>query len=108
MHVMYRRGGEPLSLYVFPHVTRPAATAEIFGKNALIWSDHEMTFVLLGEDPVLQGRTGSAHVEHTRGRGRKPYAYRHGVQPRADARATCKQVCRPVAGCGRWTPLSNL
>ena len=50
VHVMYRHDGEPISLYVLPHVTRPAATADVFGENALIWSDHDMTFVLLGKE----------------------------------------------------------
>jgi anti-sigma factor RsiW len=50
-HVMYRHDGEPISLYVLPQVTHPAATADVFGENAVIWSDHNMTFVLLGKEP---------------------------------------------------------
>ena len=30
--------------------TRVGATAEVFGHDAVIWSDHDMTFVLLGEE----------------------------------------------------------
>ena len=51
IHVMYRREGEPISLYVLPHETRESATAEVFGRDAVIWSDHETTFVLLGKEP---------------------------------------------------------
>jgi anti-sigma factor (TIGR02949 family) len=50
VHVMYRHGAEPISLFVLPHVTRSAATAEVFGHDALIWSDGDMTFVLLGKE----------------------------------------------------------
>jgi len=54
VHVMYRREGEPISLYVLPNVTHPSATADIFGRDALIWTDHGATFVLLGrETPEL-------------------------------------------------------
>jgi anti-sigma factor RsiW len=62
VHVMYRHGGEPLSLYVLPHVTRAAATADIFGKNALIWSDHDMTFVLLGDESPAEMRQLAADL----------------------------------------------
>ena len=50
VHVMYRLAGEPISLYVLPHVTRPSATADVFGRDALIWSDRDTTFVLLGKE----------------------------------------------------------
>ena len=50
VHVMFRRGGEPISLYVLPHVTRSSATADVFGRDALIWSEHDDTFVLLGKE----------------------------------------------------------
>ena len=54
VHVMYRHAGEPVSLYVLPHVTRASATADVFGHDAMIWSDHDTTFVLLGkETPAL-------------------------------------------------------
>src|SRR5437762_2635302 len=46
VHVMYRRQGEPISLYVMPHVEHASATADVFGHDAVIWSDHDMTFVL--------------------------------------------------------------
>jgi anti-sigma factor (TIGR02949 family) len=50
VHVMYRLAGEPISLYVLPHVTRPSATADVFGRDALIWSGPDATFVLLGKE----------------------------------------------------------
>src|SRR5690606_19358900 len=46
-------------------------------------AQHEHPALLLGEDPVLQRRTGAADVEHTgRGRG-EAYTYRHAPQPTA-------------------------
>jgi anti-sigma factor (TIGR02949 family) len=51
VHVMYRHDGEPISLYVLPHVTRPSATADVFGRDAVIWSENDTTFVLLGKQP---------------------------------------------------------
>jgi anti-sigma factor RsiW len=49
VHVMYRHDGDPVSLYVLPDTTHQPATADVFGENAVIWSDHDMTFVLLGK-----------------------------------------------------------
>jgi anti-sigma factor RsiW len=49
-HVMYRYNGKPVSLYVLPDVTHPSATADVFGENAVIWADRDMTFVLLGKE----------------------------------------------------------
>jgi anti-sigma factor RsiW len=60
VHVMYRREGEPISLYVLPHVTRSSATADVFGRDALIWSAQDTTFVLLGrESPSVMRQLAS-------------------------------------------------
>lgn len=50
VHVMYRHGGEPVSLYVLPRTTRASAVTEIFGHDAVIWTADETTFVLLGKE----------------------------------------------------------
>jgi anti-sigma factor RsiW len=50
VHVMYRHHGEPVSLYVLPHVARAAATPAAFGHDAVIWMDQDTTFVLLGRE----------------------------------------------------------
>lgn len=50
VHVMYRHHGEPVSLYVLPHVAHSSATAEVFGHDAVIWTNHDSTFVLLGKE----------------------------------------------------------
>ena len=51
VHLMYRHDGEPISLYVLPHVTRPSSTTDVFGRDAVMWSDQQATFVLLGKEP---------------------------------------------------------
>ena len=56
VHVMYRHQGEPVSLYVLPHVAHSAATSDVFGHDAVIWTSKDTTFVLLGHEApaVLQ------------------------------------------------------
>jgi anti-sigma factor (TIGR02949 family) len=56
VHVMYRHQGQPLSLYVLHDVTRPPASTEAFGHDAVIWSKNGSTYVLLGResDAALQ------------------------------------------------------
>ena len=49
-HVMYRHQGEPVSLYVLPHVTRAPAATGAFGHDAVIWTAHDNTYVLLGRE----------------------------------------------------------
>jgi anti-sigma factor RsiW len=50
VHVMYRHDGAPVSLYLLPHVSGSASMTEVFGHDALTWSSHDMTFVLLGKE----------------------------------------------------------
>jgi hypothetical protein len=39
-----------LSLYVLPHVAHASATSSVFGRDAVMWTDQDTTFVLLGEE----------------------------------------------------------
>ena len=50
VHVMYRHHGEPVSLYLLPRTERPSASTSAFGRDALIWSERDMTYVLLGRE----------------------------------------------------------
>jgi hypothetical protein len=50
-HVMYRYQGRPMSLYMLPDVSRPAASADAFGHDAVIWSTQGTTYVLVGREP---------------------------------------------------------
>jgi anti-sigma factor RsiW len=50
VHVMYRHEGRPVSLYLLPDTVHSAATAEAFGHDAMIWTDQDTTFVLVGKE----------------------------------------------------------
>jgi anti-sigma factor RsiW len=45
---MYRLNGRPVSLYVIPDTGRERGTAEVFGHDAVIWSNANTTYVLVG------------------------------------------------------------
>ena len=47
-HAMYRLNGRPVSLYVIPDTGRERRTAEVFGHDAVIWSNANTTYVLVG------------------------------------------------------------
>jgi hypothetical protein len=46
-HVMYRVDGEPVSLFVIPGLTRPAAELSLFGHDELVWSQGDRTYMLV-------------------------------------------------------------
>jgi anti-sigma factor RsiW len=59
-HIMYRHHGEPVSLYMVPHVSRgPEYTGNgtqcevvnVLGHRAAMWCDGQRTFVLVGRQP---------------------------------------------------------
>jgi anti-sigma factor RsiW len=50
-HAMYRLNGRPVSLYVIPDAGRERGTAEVFGHDAVIWSNANTTYVLVGREP---------------------------------------------------------
>ena len=50
-HAMYRLNGRPVSLYVIPDASRERAWAEVFGHDAVIWSNANTTYVLVGREP---------------------------------------------------------
>ena len=51
-HAMYRLSGRPLSLYVIPGARREQATTGAFGHDAIMWSNDEATYVLVGNESV--------------------------------------------------------
>jgi anti-sigma factor (TIGR02949 family) len=63
VHVMYRHHGEPLSLYVLPHVAESSSASEVFGHDAVMWTNQDTTFVLLGKEPAasLRQLAGGLH-----------------------------------------------
>ena len=50
-HAMYRLHGRPVSLYVIPDASRDRSGAEVFGHDAVIWSNANTTYVLVSREP---------------------------------------------------------
>ena len=50
-HAMYRLDGRPVSLYVIPGARRDRTSTDVFGHDAVIWSKHDATYVLLSREP---------------------------------------------------------
>jgi anti-sigma factor RsiW len=46
-HVMYRLDGEPLSLFIMPGLTRPAAELSLFGHDQIVWTQGDRTYMLV-------------------------------------------------------------
>ena len=49
-HIMYRRHGEPVSLFMLPQASYEAAQVEALGQQCAIWSAGDRTFVLVARD----------------------------------------------------------
>ena len=47
-HLLCRREGRPVSLFVLSNTVRRSRHLEIMRRDAVIWSDGERTFVLMG------------------------------------------------------------
>ena len=50
VHVMYRHQGEPVSLFVLSDARHVSATTGAFGHDAVIWSNNNSTYVLIGKE----------------------------------------------------------
>ncbi|MBY0496687.1 MAG: hypothetical protein K2Y23_20970 [Cyanobacteria bacterium] len=46
-HLMYRLDGEPLSLFIVPGLTRPAAELSLFGHDQVVWTQGDRTYMLV-------------------------------------------------------------
>jgi hypothetical protein len=46
-HLMYRLDGEPVSLFVIPGLTRPAAQMSLFGHDQVVWTQGDRTYMLV-------------------------------------------------------------
>jgi len=53
-HLMYRVNGEPVSLFILPGLTRPAAELSLFGHDEVVWTQGDRTYML-----VARGGFGS-------------------------------------------------
>lgn len=50
-HAMYRLHGRPVSLFVIPGTSRDRASTDVFGHDAVMWSNANATYVLVGREP---------------------------------------------------------
>jgi len=50
-HIMYRRNGQPVSVFMLPNTTRPSGLVKVMGHEAAVWSDSGRTFVLIASEP---------------------------------------------------------
>lgn len=50
-HAMYRLNGRAVSLYIIPDASRARASADVFGHDAVIWSNADTTYVLVSRAP---------------------------------------------------------
>ncbi|HWI16298.1 MAG TPA: zf-HC2 domain-containing protein, partial [Vicinamibacterales bacterium] len=46
-HLMYRLNGEPVSLFVIPGLSRPAADLSLFGHDQVVWAVGDRTYMLV-------------------------------------------------------------
>jgi hypothetical protein len=62
-HILYKWRGQPLSVFIVPRTvagTRPEEPVDRFGHEAVLWSDHDRTYVVLARaqpsdlQPVVQ------------------------------------------------------
>ena len=54
-HLMYRLNGEPVSLFIVPGLTRPAAELSLFGHDQLVWADGDRTYMLVASGRSREG-----------------------------------------------------
>ena len=50
-HAMYRLHGRAVSLYVIPDANRGRASMDVFGHDAVMWSNGNATYVLVSKEP---------------------------------------------------------
>jgi hypothetical protein len=50
-HLMYRRNGQPVSVFMIPKTSRAEAVVDVMGHEAAIWSTGGRTFVLVAREP---------------------------------------------------------
>lgn len=58
-HLLYRVNGEPVSLFIMPGLSRPAAELTLLGHDELVWTQGDRTYVLVS---AAGTKAGLAHV----------------------------------------------
>jgi anti-sigma factor RsiW len=54
-HLMYRFGDEPVSLFVVPGLSRPAAEFSLFGHDQVVWTEGDRTYMLVARAGLGDG-----------------------------------------------------
>jgi anti-sigma factor RsiW len=67
-HIMYRHDGKPLSLFVAKDEGRQFRAVEAMGLEAILWSEGDRLFVLVGEEPRQELERVAAYVKNTAAR----------------------------------------
>jgi anti-sigma factor RsiW len=62
-HAMYRLHGRPVSLYVIPDANRGRASMDVFGHDAVMWSNGNATYVLVSREPRATLEALAAEME---------------------------------------------
>ena len=65
-HLMYRRNGHPVSLFVLPNQRQARRIVKMMGHEAVIWTKDGRTYALVGREPPAQMEELAAYVQgHT-------------------------------------------
>ena len=51
-HLMYRVNGAPVSLFILPGLTHPAAALSLFGHDEVVWTQGDRTYMLVARSSV--------------------------------------------------------
>jgi anti-sigma factor (TIGR02949 family) len=70
-HIMYRHAGRPLSLFVARDEGRRPRTLDALGYQAILWSEGDRVFVLVGQEPRAELEEVAAYVQARTGRRRE-------------------------------------
>jgi anti-sigma factor RsiW len=62
-HIMYRHAGRPLSLFVARDEGRRPRTLDAMGHQAILWSEGDRVFVLVGQEPRAELEEVAAYVQ---------------------------------------------
>jgi anti-sigma factor RsiW len=54
-HVLYRAGGQPVSLFILPGLSRPAAELSVLGHDEVVWTHGDRTYVLVSPAGTTAG-----------------------------------------------------
>ena len=63
-HVLYRVNGEAVSLFIMPGLARPSAELDILGHDAMVWTQGDRTYMLVGAGTKAGLARVASHVRN--------------------------------------------